>query len=419
MQIFIRQATIADPASPLNGLKADLFINDGIISFSSGSPSENATVIDVAGLYVAPGFTDIFAQFNDPGYEYKETLETGAAAAAAGGYTTVMVVPNTKPALDAKPQVEYVVQKSKHLPVNILPIGALTKNCEGKDLAEMYDMFSSGAVAFSDGSNPVQSSQVMMKALQYVKAFNGVVIQVPDDQNLTKSGLVNEGIISTQMGLPGKPAVAEQLMVARDIELVRYTESRIHFTGLSTAASFELVRRAKADGLHVTCSVTPYHLTFCDEDLHDYDTNLKVNPPLRTRADTEATRSAVLDGTVDCIASHHQPHEYDSKICEFEYAKYGMEGLETCFGAVAAALPQLSINKLVALFSINPAHIFNFNIPAIYEGSTASLSLFIAGEHYVFEKTMLRSVSSNNAFVGRSLRGKIFGIINGNQIIIN
>lgn len=419
MQIIIRQATIADPRSSLKGQKADLFINDGIISLHIGQPAEGATIIDVPGLHVSPGWTDIFAQFDDPGYEFKETLDSGANAAAAGGYTRVMVIPNTKPALDAKAQVEYVVQKSKHLPVKILPVGALSKNCEGKDLAEMYDTSSSGAVAFSDGTNPVQSSQVMLKALQYVKAINGVVIQVPDDQNLTKTALVNEGIISTQMGLPGKPAIAEQLMVARDIELVRYTGSRIHFTGLSTAASFELVRHAKADGLQVTCSVTPYHLTFCDEDLHDYDTNLKVNPPLRNRSDMEATRQAVLDGTVDCIASHHQPHEYDSKVCEFEYAKYGMEGLESCFGAVAAALPQLSVNKLVELFAINPASVFNLPSSTIEDGAAAQLSLFVPAVEYTFDAGMIKSISNNNAFVGRKLKGKIVGIINGKHATIH
>lgn len=412
MQIFIRQATISDPRSSLNGQTVDLLIDKGIISINA-SPAADARVIDVPGLCIFPGFTDVFAQFNDPGFEYKETLESGAAAAAAGGYTRVMVIPNTRPALDAKAQVEYVVQKSKHLPVTILPLGALSKNCEGKDLAEMYDMHSSGAVAFSDGTNPMQSAQVMLKALQYVKALDAVVIQVPDEQSLTKTGLANEGIISTQMGLPGKPPVAEQLMVARDIELVRYTGSRVHFTGLSTAASFELVRRAKADGLEVTCSVTPYHLNFCDEDLHDYDTNLKVNPPLRTRSEMEATRQALLDGTVDCIASHHQPHEYDSKVSEFEYARYGMEGLESCVGAVLAALPRLSNQRLAELFAISPAAIFGLPLPVIENGAAAQLSLFTTGTPYVFSASMIRSVSKNNAFTGKTLPAKPVGIING------
>lgn len=420
MQLIIRQATIADPKSPFNGQVVNLLINNGKISFSNnGTLNQDATVIDLPGLYVSPGWTDVFAHFCDPGLEYKETIETGAAAAAAGGYTRILVVPNNKPVIDAKSQVEYLVQKTKSLPVAVLPIGAITKNCEGKDLAEMYDMRASGAIAFGDGLLPVQSSQVMLKALQYVKPFDGVIIQVPDELSLTKQGLMNEGIISTQMGLPGKPAIGEYLLISRDIELLRYTGSRIHFTGVSTAASFNIIKKAKEEGLNVTCSVTPYHLNFCDEDLQQYDTNLKVNPPLRTRADMEATKQAVLDGTVDCISSHHQPHEYDSKVCEFEYAKYGMEGLESCFGAVRSALPSLSLDAIVSLFAIAPANIFNLPLPALEEGVEASLTLFLPDADYNFEKDQIQSKSANNAFIGRQLKGRVAGIINKQQVIIN
>ena len=420
MQLLIRQAIVADPRSSFNGQKVDLLVDNGKLKISNvDTESRDARVIDIPGLHVSPGWTDVFSHFCDPGLEFKETLETGAAAAAAGGYTRVLLVPNTKPVVDAKSQVEYLVQRSKQLPVTVLPIGAISKNCEGKDLAEMYDMYASGAVAFSDGLHPMQSSQVMLKALQYVKAFDGVVIQVPDELSLTKQGLMNEGIISTQMGLPGKPAIGESLMVARDIELVRYTGSRIHFTGVSTAASIELIKKAKAEGLQVTCSVTPYHLTFSDEDLQAYDTNLKVNPPLRNRADVEALKQAVLDGVVDCISSHHQPHEYDSKVCEFEYAKYGMEGLESCYGAVKAALPTLSLNQVVSLFAINPAVIFKLPLPVIEEGQTPDLTLFLPGDDYEFTKKNIQSLSSNNAFIGRTLKGSSTGIFNKQQLILN
>ena len=420
MQLLIRQAIVADPRSSFNGQKVDLLVDNGKLKISNvDTESRDARVIDIPGLHVSPGWTDVFSHFCDPGLEFKETLETGAAAAAAGGYTRVLLVPNTKPVVDAKSQVEYLVQRSKQLPVTVLPIGAISKNCEGKDLAEMYDMYASGAVAFSDGLHPMQSSQVMLKALQYVKAFDGVVIQVPDELSLTKQGLMNEGIISTQMGLPGKPAIGEYLMIARDIELLRYTGSRIHFTGISTAASIELIKKAKAEGLQVTCSVTPYHLTFSDEDLQAYDTNLKVNPPLRNRADVEALKQAVLDGVVDCISSHHQPHEYDSKVCEFEYAKYGMEGLESCYGAVKAALPTLSLNQVVSLFAINPAVIFKLPLPVIEEGQTPDLTLFLPGDDYEFTKKNIQSLSSNNAFIGRTLKGSSTGIFNKQQLILN
>lgn len=412
MNVLIRQATIADPRSAWNGKQADIFIeNSRIVQIGTGIEAKTGNIIEEPNLVVSPGFTDIFSHFGDPGLEFKETLETGAEAAKAGGYTRVFAMPNTKPAIHSKSQVEYIVQKSKNLPVDVFPIGAITQNCEGKDLAEMYDMHASGAVAFSDGLHPVQNSQVLLKALQYVKSFDGVIIQVPDELNLSRTGLVNEGIISTQLGLPGKPALAETLMLSRDIELLRYTGSKLHVTGISTAASVELVRRAKHDGLNLTCSVAPYHLWFSDEDLVEYDTNLKVNPPVRTPADREALRAAVLDGTVDCIASHHQPHEWDSKVCEFEFARYGMEGLESCFAATATILPQLSPKKMAELFSINAATIFGLDLPIIKEGEKADLTLFSRETVSIFTEDQVKSRSKNNAFINKIFNAVIISAI--------
>lgn len=412
MALLLRQVTIADPRSDLNGKTTDILIENGAIAaIGELTAPAGCRVVEGAGLHVSPGFTDIFSHFCDPGLEYKETLETGASAAVAGGYCRVLVLPNTQPAVHNKAQVEYIVQKSKSLPVTILPLGAISKNCEGKDLAEMYDMRQSGAVAFSDGVQPVQNSQVLTKALQYVKAFDGVIVQVPDEVALSKNGLMHEGITSTQLGLPGKPALAETLLLNRDIELLRYTGSKLHVTGISTAASIELVRRAKAEGLQLTCSVTPYHLNFSEEDLTEYDTNLKVNPPLRTRADVEALKAAVLDGTIDCIASHHQPHEYDSKVCEFEYAKYGMEGLESCVGSVKQAIPSLSNDQMVQLFAVNPAVVFGLELPPIAVGAAAMLTLWYPQQSWEFTPEHIRSQSKNNAFAGRTLGAKPAGIV--------
>ncbi len=418
MKVLIKQARIISPSSPFSGTIKDILVTDGIISSISDSINEKADqIIAYNGLCVSIGWMDIFANFADPGYEYKETLETGAKAAAAGGFTDVMLLPNTNPVVHNKSGTEYIVQRSKTLAVTIHPIGAITKNAEGKDLAEMYDMYQSGAIAFGDGTNPIQSAGILLKALQYVKSFDGTVIQVPEDKSIGASGLINEGIISTQLGLPGKPTIAEEILIARDIKLARYADSKLHFTGVSSAKSIEYIKRAKEGGINITCSVTPYHLFFTDKDMQDYDTNLKVNPPLRTESDRQSLLKAVTEGTVDAIASHHFPQNWDSKTCEFEYAKEGMIGLETLFGVLGSL--GIATEQLVNMLSINPRKIFGVSLPEIKEGAAACLSLFHPTEEYVFAERMIQSKSKNSAFVGKKLKGRVVGIINKGMVELN
>ncbi|NCI46217.1 dihydroorotase [Sediminibacterium soli] len=420
MKILVRQATIADPASASNGQVQDILIIDNTITRIAPRIEETADhTIAAKGLMVSPGWVDVFADFADPGYEFRETIASGAAAAAAGGFTRVFVIPNTSPVVENKTQVEYIVNQSASLPVTVHPLGAVTKAAEGKELAEMFDMRNSGAIAFSDGISPVQSPGLLLKALQYTKAFEGVLIQVPVDKSIGAGGLINEGIVSTRLGLPGIPGIGEEISLRRDIDLLRYTQSRLHITGVSLAASAELVRAAKKEGLQVTCSVTPYHLFFCDEDLAEYDTNLKVSPPLRSRADMLALRKAVVDGTVDCIASHHFPYDWDHKHCEFEYAKNGMGGLETVFAAVNHVLPELSAEAMVKLFSLNARAIFGLPDAVIAEGAPAELSFFSRKGTTLLQQQQSRSKSSNSAFFGKELNGTVAGIVHKGHLIVN
>lgn len=414
MTVLIKQARIICNASPFHGTTKDILIENGIIkSISDKINSEATVVIDQPGACISAGWVDIFSNFCDPGYEYKETLETGARAAAAGGFTDVLLIPNTNPAVHNKSQVEYIIRRSAEYPVNLLPIGAVTKNAEGKELAEMYDMRDAGAVAFSDGTNAIQSPGILLKALQYVQAVGATIIQLPEDKSIGTHGLVNEGITSTQLGLPGKPAIAEELMIARDIELLRYTGSKLHITAVSTQKGIELISNAKQEGLDLTCSVTPYHLLFCDEDLVLYDTNLKVNPPLRTRKDMEALQQAVKNSSVDCIASHHLPQNWDSKYCEFEYAKYGMTGLQTMFSALMSI--GMDAETFVSMQSIAARNIFGLQQPEIKEAAKACISIFDPAAVINFEERNIVSKSKNSAFIGKRLKGKVFGIINGNK----
>jgi dihydroorotase len=416
MDILLKGVTIVDPSSPFHQQRTDIFLQNGILAETGTIDRTADQTISLDGLFVLPGFVDVFANFCDPGFEYRETLETGAASAAHGGYTDVFLLPNTSPVITGKGGVEYIVQRGKSFPVNLHPIGAITKNAEGKELAEMYDMGQSGAVAFSDGICPVQSSGILLKALQYVKAVDRVIIQVPDDQSISAHGLMNESIVSTRLGLPGKPAIAEELMISRDMELAKYTGSKIHFTGVSTAKGIECIRKAKKEGLAVSCSVTPAHLFFTDEDLAGYDTNLKLSPPLRTAADREALRNAVLDGTVDCIASHHLPHHTDHKVVEFEYAKNGMIALETAVAVVRTSLPELSLERMVELFSSAARRLFPLPEATIALQKPARLTLFLPNDTWTPNSFV--SKSRNSPFVGKTLTGRPAGIINRDKVFL-
>lgn len=418
MKVYIKNARVhADKINPSEPV--DILIENGIIrQIGTGiEPGDADTFIDEEGLNVSAGWMDCFANFCDPGSETRETIRTGSNAAAAGGFTDVLLIPQTNPAVDNKSQVQYILEKSKQFAVNALPIGCITKGAQGKELAEMYDMYQAGAVAFSDGYHTLQSAGILQKAFEYLIAIDGVLIQLPDDKSIGTHGLMNEGIASTRLGLQGKPSLSEELMVSRDIELARYTGAKLHITGVSTRKSLRLVEEAKSEGVKVTCSVTPYHLFFCDEDLADYNTSLKVNPPLRTARDRAALREGVRSGVIDFIASHHQPHVADNKICEFEYAKEGMENLEVVFSASVAS--GISEDDFIKMQTQNIRKIFNREVPEIAVGKEAKLTLYVVNQPFTFNEEAIRSKSRNNAFIGQQFSSRVLGIVNREKVSLS
>jgi dihydroorotase len=416
MQVLVKQALICDLQAPHHGTRQDVLIENGIIRQVGKMDHQTADcVVSLPQLAVSPGWTDIFSFCGEPGYEYKETLQSLTAAAARGGYTAVFVLPNTQPATHNATSVTHILQKTAGLPVQVHPLGAVTINTDGKELAEMIDMYRHGVPAFSDGLHPVQNPALMVKALQYVKAIDAALIQLPIDKTLAGAGLMHESAISVGLGLPGSPAIAEELMVARDIELCRYTQSKLHITGISTARSADLIKKARGEGVNITCSVSPLHLHATDASLQTYNTNYKTNPPLRGSADRDALRRAVIENEIECLASHHLPHEKDSKDCEFEQAAVGCSALETAFYALAS-IPGITPLHIARMMAAEPRRIFGLEPATIAEGQPADLSFFsLEGEHIITEKEML-SRSKNNAFTGQALKGTIWGTIKGHHI---
>lgn len=411
MQRLFKKLTIVDESSPYHNTIKDILVTDQIIeAIEDTIEANNAEVVVLNNAFISQGWVDVFANFNDPGFEHKETILTGANTALYGGYTSVFTLPNTNPCTDTKAQIDYVLTKSKELPVDLLPLGSVTKKGEGNQLAEIYDMQVAGAIAFTDGIKPIQNDELLLKALQYVLSFGGIVIQQPINKNIGIHGQINEGVISTKIGLAGMPAFAEEIFISRNIEVLRYTKSKLHLTGISTAKGIELITQAKNEGLNVTCSVSTKHLLFCDEDLETYNTNLKLNPPLRTKEDKLALQQAVLYGKIDCIASHHFPQDWDNKVCEFAEAAWGSLGLQTCFNELVTALPEINEGVVAKLLSSNAASIFGLQKPSINVGQQANFTLFTKHETTNYSSTNNKSKSSNSALLNTNLQGKVLGV---------
>ena len=414
MQLLLKKVTILSPTSKYHLKKKDILIKNGLIEKIADSINEKVkTVIDEKNVYVSIGFMDLFADFCEPGYEHNDTIATGMKASLAGGFTDVCLLPNTNPIIQNRSTIESI--KSKSDLVNLHPLGAVSKNTEGKDLAEMYDMKQGGAIAFTDGKKTIQDAGLLLKALQYIKTFDGVIIEIPENTSISKHGLMHEGIASTKLGMPGKPAISEYIAIQQSLELVSYTNSKIHFTGISTKKSIEIIKQAKKQGLQVTCSVTPYHLLYTDADLETYDSLYKVNPPLRTDEDRKALLKAVEDGVVDSIASHHFPQDWDSKTKEFEYAKNGMITLQTMLPSLLKASSKITLEKWISLLTEKPREILSLPMPIIEEKQPACLTVFNPTEKWNFNTTNNESLSANSPLLNSEMIGKIICVINNNQ----
>lgn len=412
MNLLIKSATIIDPNSPFNNKSADLLIQKGVITQIAADIETDAEVIDGEGKYIAPGFFDLNCNIGELGLETKEDIYTGTRAAAAGGFTGVALMPNTTPPVHSKAEIEYLLNRAKNNLVDVYPLGTISHKREGKDLAEMYDMFSSGAKAFTDGNRPVQDAGLMERALLYAQGFDALVISYPEDTAIAGKAKVNEGEISTLLGMKGIPSLAEELMIARDLYLAEYTGSRIHFSTISTTRSVELIREAKNKGLEVTCDVAAHHLVLTEEELVGFDSLYKVKPPLRTRDDINALIAGLNDGTIDAIVSQHTPHEVEFKDVEFEVAEFGIIALQTAFSLALQA--GLSIDLIIQKLSVSPREILNIPVPTIADGQVANLVLIDADAKWEYSRNNNRSKSYNSPFIGKQLKGQILFTCNNN-----
>ncbi|MGQ0828998.1 MAG: dihydroorotase [Bacteroidota bacterium] len=421
MNILIKSARIIGSNSPHNGKVMDILVENGIITSIKPQIITDKAVKTIEGknLHISAGWMDMQANFCDPGFEHKEDLKTGIRSATAGGFTGVAVVSATNPPIHSKSEVQYVKNKTADAIVDVYPIGTLSHRREGQDISEMYDMHQAGAVAFSDDKKPVVNAGLLMRALLYAQNFGGLVITHCDETTISLDGKMNEGITSTQLGLKGNPALAEELMVNRNIFLAEYTNSALHIANISTHKSMELIKQAKAKGLKITASTNAYNIALDDTLLMGFNSNYKLNPPLRTLTDSEALRKGIADGTIDAITSDHRPQDIESKEVEFDHASNGMIGLETLFGLVNSNKGKIKLERLIDAVTINPRTILKLQSVKIAEGEPANITLFDPEADWTFDKKHIQSKSSNTPFTGKKFKGKVIGILNKKQIHLN
>ena len=415
MNLLVKNVTIADPQSSFNKQNCDVSIVDGKIqSIGKLTPKNDQSVFNGEGCFLTPGFFDLNCVAGDPGFETKEDMQTLTNAAKAGGFTGLALLPQTSPVVQSKSQVEYIINKTKANLVDVLPVGAISQNREGKELAELFDMQQAGAVAFSDGDRPLQDDGFMSRALQYGKGFDALLMVYPENKSIAGKSQINESKNSVLLGMKGMPALAEEMHIARDIFLAAYNETKVHISNISTAGSVALIRKAKKDGVRISCDVTAHHLVFTEELLADFDSNYKVKPPLRSQADIKALIAGLKDGTIDAITSQHRPEEIEFKNVEFEIAHYGVIALQTVLPLLLKA--GLDSSLIAEKLAVNPRKLLNLAIPVIEEEANANFTVFNPTEKWLYNSASNFSKSANSPLLGTELTGKVMLAVNNGQI---
>ena len=423
MQILIKGGHLIDPANKKNG-QFDLLISKGKIEAvePEGKIKDipGADIIDAKGAIVTPGFCDMHVHFREPGHEYKETIETGSKSAAAGGFTTVAVMPNTSPVNDNRSVTEFILSQAKETSnINILPIGAITQGLRGETLSDMGELKEAGCIGYSDDGRPVSNSEIMRRALEYSKMFDLPCIQHSEVLELTQGGSMNEGIVSTELGLKGMPTEAEDIMVHRDICLLPKTGGRLHVAHISSGGSVDLVRQAKAKGLAVTCEVAPHHFTLTHDACRGYDTNAKMSPPLRTQSDLDMIKEGMRDGTIDIIATDHAPHDRVDKQVEFSKACFGIVGLETALPLTLKMVDEkvISLERAIDMLTFQPNQLFKLDKGSLGIGKAADITLFDEKMEYTIDPSKFRSRSKNSPYKDWKVRGKVLRtLVNGKTV---
>ncbi|AJA69831.1 MULTISPECIES: dihydroorotase [Myroides] len=412
MNIILKAAKVIDPTSPFHNQTVDIQVENGLITkIANQIENDQFEQIKYDNLHVSQGWFDSSVCLGEPGFEERENIAHGLEVAAKSGFTQIAVEPNTHPITDSQSIVSFIKQKAFGQTTEVFPIGALTVKSEGTDLAELFDMKNAGAIAFGDYKKPIQNANVLKIALQYVQDFDGLIIAFSQDNSIKGKGVANEGVESTKLGLKGIPTLAEELQIARNLFLLEYTGGKVHFPTISTAKSVELIKEAKSKGLNVTCSTAVHLLTMTDEKLADFDTRFKVYPPLRDEATRQALINGVLDGTIDCITSEHNPLDIEHKKLEFNSASNGTIGLESAFAALNTVLPlEVIVDKLTSARTI-----FKIDTPSIKEGNKVNITLFNPSKEYSFTKENILSKSKNSAFLNHPMNGEVYGVVNGDK----